>query len=185
MKMGRILAMMLIFVASCAQQSALEPSWLEDVYVSNDEFKLYSENEGIYPDKSVLDDPNNPFADKYISDDFKWKVASLGSEYAATRFYLWATVLAHQPWGEPQFYTAEALRELAQIKNSDKLREQAIKAYKAVLEYFPYDKTDLTGHGDFYTLGIMALEKLQQLGESSDKYMIVEDANGNKALVKK
>jgi len=177
------LIIVLVLYSNCGKESTLEPSYLDGIDMKNKEFKLYSKDEGIYPDKSVLEDPNNIFADKYISEDFKWKIASLGSEYAATKFYLWATILAREPWGEPQYYVGAALEELAGLQNSSVLTQQAIRAYQAVLDNWPYDKTD-AGQGNFASVGVWAVEHIEALGGTPQGYRVVTDANGDKYLVK-
>jgi len=64
-----------------------------------------------------------------------------GPSGAKARFYLWATALARRPSGENQYYTAKALHELfdanSNVLSTDELaREQALKAYKSVLDNF-------------------------------------------------
>lgn len=176
--------MILFFALHCGKESTLEPEWQDGVDTKNQEFRLYSENEGIYPDKSVLEDPNNIFAKSEISEDFKWDIAGLSSSYAATKFYMWATYLTREPWGEPQYYTGLALEQLAILQSSTVLTQQAIRAYQAVLDNWPYDKTDLTGQGDLYPLGVWAVEHIESLGGTAQGYSVVISTNGEKYLVK-
>jgi len=113
---------------------------------------LACENVGIYPENCVLGDPENPFITTTIVEfdpnnpgqDDKFDLAATlppGPPGAKARFYLWATALARRPSGENQYYTAKALHELfdanSNVLSTDELvREQALKAYKSVLDNF-------------------------------------------------
>jgi len=99
------------------------------------ELNLFSANEGIYPDTSVLDDPENPYADASLNEVNVWDFdASCPSPKA--KFYLWATMLAKMPQGQYQFKTAEALHKLYTAGSSLNAKEQAKKAYRATLDHF-------------------------------------------------
>ena len=113
---------------------------------------LACENVGIYPENCVLGDPENPFITTTIVEfdpnnpdqDDKFDLNDTlppGPSGAKARFYLWATALARRPSGENQYYTAKALHELfdanSNVLSTDELvREQALKAYKSVLDNF-------------------------------------------------
>jgi hypothetical protein len=113
---------------------------------------LACEDVGVYPENCVLGDPENPFITTTIVEfdpnnpdqDDKFDLnATLppGPSGAKARFYLWATALARRPSGENQYYTAKALHELfdanSNVLSTDELvREQALKAYKSVLDNF-------------------------------------------------
>ena len=114
---------------------------------------LACEDVGVNPETCVLDDPENPFAlvpipefDPNNPDDpFNKLVLNAaipaGPNGAKARFYLWATALARFPSGENQYFTALALHELFDansnaLSEDELVREQAIKAYKATLDYF-------------------------------------------------
>jgi len=113
---------------------------------------LACENVGIYPETCVLGDPENPFVTTAIvefdpnnpNQDDKFDLNDTlppGPAGAKARFYLWATALARRPSGENQYYTAKALHELfdanSNVLSTDELvREQALKAYRSVLDNF-------------------------------------------------
>lgn len=113
---------------------------------------LYCENVGIFPETCVLDDPKNPFATTTIIEfdvnnpdaDNKFDLFNSlppGPSGAKARFYFWATALAQRPTGENQFYTALALHELYDansnaISTDELVQEQALKAYRSVLDNF-------------------------------------------------
>lgn len=96
---------------------------------------LFSVNEGIHPDTSVLDDPENPYANASVGMENVW---DLNDECpsAKAKFYLWATILANIPIGEHQYFTAKSLHELYTVGGSENAREQAKKAYRATLDHF-------------------------------------------------
>lgn len=113
---------------------------------------LNCEDVGVHPETCVLDDPANPFATTTI---IEFDVNNPGAENkfdlfnslppgpagAKARFYFWATALAQRPSGENQYFTALALHELFDansnaISQDELVREQALKAYRSVLENF-------------------------------------------------
>jgi hypothetical protein len=113
---------------------------------------LYCEDVGVHPETCVLNDPENPFATTTIIEfDVNNPEASnkfdlfnslpAGPSGAKARFYFWATALAQRPSGENQFYTALALHELFDansnaISQDELVREQALKAYRSLLDNF-------------------------------------------------
>jgi len=114
---------------------------------------LACEHVGIYPETCVLGDPENPFITTTIVEfdenappgqDDKFDLVNTfppGPTGAKARFYFWATALARRPSGENQWYTAKALHELFDANSNalgtdDLVREQALKAYKSVLDNF-------------------------------------------------
>lgn len=113
---------------------------------------LYCENVGIYNETCVLEDPENPFANTPISEfdpnnpgaENKFELFNSlppGPQGAKARFYFWATALARRQSGENQFYTALALHELfdanSNVLSKDEIvREQALKAYRSLLDNF-------------------------------------------------
>ena len=102
------------------------------------ELNLFSENEGIHPDTSVLDNPENPYADASINMENVWDF-SAECPSAKARFYLWATILAKIPIGKYQYFTAKSLHELytaGGANPSQNAKEQAKKAYRATLDHF-------------------------------------------------
>ena len=113
---------------------------------------LYCEDVGVHPETCVLEDPENPFATTTIIEfdinnpeaDNKFDLFNSlppGPSGAKARFYFWATALAQRPSGENQYYTALALHELYDansnaISTDELVREQALKAYRSVLDNF-------------------------------------------------
>ena len=120
---------------------------------------LQCEDVGIYTETCVLDDPDNPFRTTIIKEfdvnapeDQETKFDQLVQlippndpdndiYYTKSRFYFWATALARFPSGENQYYTAVALHALYTLGGgadggSPNAREQAIRAYRSVLDNF-------------------------------------------------
>jgi hypothetical protein len=102
---------------------------------------------GIFTERCVLEDPENPFAKVAIIEfdvnnpDATNKFALFnsipaGRTGAKARFYFWATALARRASGENQFYTALALHELWNYNSDPIVQEQALKAYRSVLDNF-------------------------------------------------
>lgn len=126
-----ILSLMLLF--SC---SVKDGSIATEVDLPLDtKLNLYSIDEGIHPDTSILDDENNPYRRAGISMDSVWNYYE-DCPSAKSKFYLWATMVAKYPMGEYQYYTARSLHELYTVSGSEVVKEQAKKAYKACLDHF-------------------------------------------------
>lgn len=99
------------------------------------ELTLYGENEGLYPDTNILDDPANPYRDAGIGMDNFWDVYD-ECPSAKAKFYLCATMLARIPTGEYQYFTALSLHEMYTEGGSLNAQEQAKRAYRSVLDHF-------------------------------------------------
>lgn len=102
---------------------------------------------GINTETCVLTDPENPFALVAIPEfdvnnpnaATKFDLAAgipAGPTGAKARFYLWATALARRASGENQWFTARALHELFNANSDPLIQEQALKAYRSVLDNF-------------------------------------------------
>lgn len=102
---------------------------------------------GVGFERCVLEDPENPFA-VVATPEFnvnnpnartKFELANnipAGPTGAKARFYLWATALARFPSGENQWYTARALHELFDANSDPLIQEQALRAYRSMLDNF-------------------------------------------------
>ena len=102
---------------------------------------------GIAGETCVLNDPENPFLSVAITEfdinnpdaENKFVLNNAippGPTGAKARFYLWATALARRPSGENQYYTAKSLHELFDAAGDQLVQEQALKAYRSVLDNF-------------------------------------------------
>ncbi len=95
------------------------------------------EDEGIFPEDCVLDNPENPYVSVSVTEDNKFDLAE-DAPSAKSRYYLWATALARGAGlqGENQYYTAVSLHEVYGESGSPTTRDQARKAYRSVLDNF-------------------------------------------------
>ena len=100
----------LLSAVGCSSPDA--PDYLYGHNLTEIEFELTDLAMGVYPDQSVLDDPNNPFRESSIGLDTRWDIHDNANDAAG--FYSWATLLAKQPNGENQFYTGLKLRALSE-----------------------------------------------------------------------
>lgn len=112
-------------------------------------FEMYHESEGIHPSQVTLENERNPFRDANIGFETKFAILAEGGNAGA--FYAWATLLARQPTGEHQFYTALKLADIyiaGEVDEADleTVRTMAIAGYQTVLDEFPDSVTfDATG----------------------------------------
>ncbi len=107
---------------------------------------LACEDVGIFNEQCILEDPENPYVlvpiVEFISESNPGNKFDLfeqipaGPTGAKARYYFWATALAQRQSGENQFYTALALHELWDLNSDPLIQEQALKAYRSVLDNF-------------------------------------------------
>ncbi len=133
-----VLSLVLIIIAGCDRKNGT----LVDVVDLPTDYilDLYSANEGIHPDTSILDDPANPYAKANLNMENVWDLND-ASPSPKAKFYLWASILANIPVGEHQYFTAKSLHELYTAGGSENAKEQAKKAYRATLDHFFDDVT--------------------------------------------
>ena len=143
------------------------PAYVYGRDFTNLTFQAYSASVGVYPDRSILQDPNNPFASDPPTDDGKWVLEADAGPVAA--FYSWATIDANNPYGEAQYYTAHDLQQIfrtgqASAAELPVAQDLAIRGYQAVLDHFPASVTyDATGKIAF-SLATMAYQGIVGLG---------------------
>jgi hypothetical protein len=150
--------------------------------------QLHGEDEGIHPDTSVLEDPNNPFVLNSPGEETKWRIQASGDRVAA--FYAWATLLARRPSGEAQFYVATNLVGIYQNGEASqaelpRVREQALRAYQSVLDNFPdavtYDATGTVA----YELATPSYKALVELGGTvRGGWVLVRTSDGQERAVR-
>lgn len=164
------------------------PAYLYGRDFSNLAFHAFSPDEGIYPDRTVLEDPNNPFATDPPTDDGKWVLEANAGPVAA--FYSWATLDADSANGEAQFYAAHDLQQIFRTgqASADELpvaQDLAIRAYQSVLDHFPTSVTyDVTGKIAF-SLATMAYEGIVGLGGTvQGGWKLIKAEDGSDVAVK-
>jgi hypothetical protein len=151
---GRALATVLLcasgaLVAGCAGEPGPNDGEIINAIVlpTDTLVNLACENVGIFTERCVLDDPENPFAKVAIieydvnnpeaTNKFDlFNAIPAGRTGAKARYYFWATALARRASGENQFYTALALHELWNYNSDPIIQAQALKAYRSVLDNF-------------------------------------------------
>lgn len=141
------------------------PEYEYGVVLADLELSLISDTVGVYPDRSVVFDPNNPFRGG-LSLETKFAVLDDGP---IAGFYAFATALANEPTGENQWYTANQLQlvheqQLAHPDDLALVRQIAIAGYQQVLDKFTGAVTyDATGRIPF-DLMPLALQGILDLG---------------------
>ena len=124
------------------------PEYVYGFNVAEIDFQVHDLDMGVYPNNSLGQDPNNPFASTGVGTEERWQIFDVG---AVPGFYAFGTYLLQEPTAENQFYTAKAahdiyLTEQAPAEELWAVRQIALSGYYAVLEYFPDGVTyDATG----------------------------------------
>lgn len=145
----------LAILSGCEERDSGDGIVINEIILPTDVvLNLFCENVGVNDEQCVLDDPENPYAlvatlefDVNNPDPNQPTKFDLladippGPSGAKARFYLWATALARRASGENQWYTARALYELFDansnpISKDEIVREQALRAYRSVLDNF-------------------------------------------------
>lgn len=151
-------------------------------------FTPLNEHVGIYPDISVLNDPQNPFKGHAIGTQTRWQIEADGDPVAG--FYCWATLLASIPTGEHQFYTALNLKAIFELERTseedlEKVRSLAIRAFQTVLDEFPqsvtYDRTGKIPYG-LATLAYRSILDLE--GVPQGGWTLVSTPEGGEVAIK-
>jgi hypothetical protein len=175
--------LLLPLLAGCIEEPA---QYLYGQDLDDLEFELWTRSVGVYPDTSILEDPNNPFTANTYG-DLRWDLTADSAWVPA--FYAWGTFLAFQPSGEAQFYTASALgqiyvRRLAQAEDLYFVRELAIAGHQAVLDEFPDSVTyDATGTIP-YRLAPLSYQAILDLGgEPEGDWILVPTEDGGTTVV--
>jgi hypothetical protein len=139
------------------------PTYLYGQDYSRVHFHISGPNMGVYPDQTVLTEPNNPFANNPpnyncapdAGNECKahWDLQANAGPVVA--FYSWATIDALSPGGEYQYYAALDLQQIYQTGQADAAdlptaERLAVAGYQSVLDNFPlsvtYDKDGITSY---------------------------------------
>lgn len=156
--------------------------------VTSEEFSLYNEVVGVHPNPDILLDPNNPFAEYGVGGETKWDILA-GAGSVAT-FYAWGTILAGQPTGEHQFFTAQALAniyraELAPDDQLEDIRLTAIAGFQAQLDNFPEAITFSESGEDFRRLSTDSFKEIISLdGQVLGDWELVTNSEGDPVAVR-
>lgn len=138
-----VLCFAMLLVSGCGEVDSGDGQVSNDIDLPVDSvLKLFCPDAGIAAEPCILDDPDNPYATTPITDDNKFRLndetldPNNPLEKAKARFYLWATAQAMSPRGENQYNVAVALHEMFTQSGSDLAREQALRAYRSVLDNY-------------------------------------------------
>lgn len=136
-----IVSVMLVTLTACGEVDKSDGDVINSVPLPTDlVLTLYCADAGIKGNSCILDDPDNPYASTPISDDNKFDLNDAAPSIKS-RFYLWATAQAISPTGENQYNVGVALQDLYAATGSVVAREQALKAYRSVLDNYFYSAT--------------------------------------------
>ena len=137
-----------LIVSGCESPGSGDGTVINELLLPTDTLlNLACADVGVGFEPCVLNDPENPFA-TVATPEFnvndpdartKFELANdipAGPTGAKARFYLWATALARRTSGENQWYTARALHELYDANSDTLIQEQALKAYRSMLDNF-------------------------------------------------
>ncbi len=172
---------MLIFLLACSYPA---PEWQVGQTLADLRVDPIHWEEGVYPDTSVLDNPNNPFRDG-IDSELKWEILATDP---TPGYYAFATALAMEPVGEHQFYTASCLQQVydsARIDPEDLYWawSASVRGYQKVLDQFPdsvtYDADGVTT----YALAPSAYYAILALGATPQGWIEVVDADGVRHVI--
>lgn len=147
---------------------------------------LYRLDMGVHPSTSVLDDPNNPFRFDGVGVETKWTLLTYATNGAS--FYAWATLLATQPNGEHQYYTALTLQRIHdqdEVTAVEKpfVRDMALAGYAALLEHFP-ESVSFDPSGNFgFRLAPLAYQGILDLGGTPPPGWVVVTVEGGGTTV--
>lgn len=173
---------MLVLLLACDQSA---PTWQYGESLQSLRIAPISWEEGVYPDTSVLSDPQNPFADG-IDAALKWEILATDP---TPGFYAFATALATQPNGENQFYTASCLQ---QVYDAAKIAPEnlywawsaAVRGYQGVLDHFPEDVTYDADGVTTYSLVPPAYYGILSLGATPVGWTEVVDTDGQHHILR-
>ena len=166
-------------LAACEEQP--DPEYIYGESLADVEFVVVDPNQGVHPNSSITQHPDNPFR-RGISLEAKFDAQAVGPVPA---FYGWAQALAQEPTGEHQYFAAAAARDIYRFELADPedlvyARRIAVLGYQNCLTEFP-DSTatfDITGNTRFDLLpqAILGLEDLG--GEVPAGWALIEQADG-------
>jgi hypothetical protein len=182
----RFVPVVLLLLASLAAACATDGAPWSGEVLPAEPLVLQSPNEGVHPDRSVLDDPANPFADGELTDATIWQLQANGGAVAA--FYAWATQNARGATGERQYYTSLDLktvfdRGLAAEQDLPLVKDVAIRGFQAVLAYFP-DAVTYDASGTIaYELATPSVMAILELGGTADGWVLVMTPDGRTVAV--
>jgi len=139
---GAIMQKLLVVPALGMLLAGCNPSGGTSTAVSSNEgFSAYCPSVGVADSQCVLNDPENPYANLTVDATTKYTFANAATNDRGA-FYVWATAQASEQSGENQYQTAASLHALYDDTDNAAAKEQAILAYKSVLDNYYTDATE-------------------------------------------
>lgn len=136
-----LIAAFVLVVTGCGGVDSSDGKVVNNTALPTDSaLKLHCPNAGIADEPCILDDPDNPYARTPVNDDTKFDL-STAAPSAKARYYLWGTAQAISPRGENQFNVAVALHGMFSESGSTLARDQALRAYRSVLDNYFFSAT--------------------------------------------
>jgi hypothetical protein len=141
-----LFSLFMVALAGCGDVDPTDGQVRNTLNLPNDSvLTLFCPDAGIAAEPCVLNDPDNPYASTNVlapnpddgNSEFKWALDAAAPSWKA-RFYMWATAQAMSPRGENQYHVALALQGMYTETGSELARQQALKAYRSVLDNY-YD----------------------------------------------
>ncbi|MEN0065581.1 MAG: hypothetical protein AAGA48_25800 [Myxococcota bacterium] len=178
-------ALMLAATLATGCEEAPPPEYEFGILLADLELELISDTVGVFPDRSVVFDPNNPFRDG-VTVTGKFELLDDGP---IAGFYGFATALANEPTGENQWYTANQLqliheRRLADPNDLALVRQLAIQGYQQVLDTFTGAVTfDVTGRLSFDLMPTAIQGILDLGGEPQNGWRLATGPDGELVAV--
>ncbi len=130
------LSSLVFLMTACGEVDKNDGTVISGIELPEDSvLTLYCPDAGIGGEPCILDDPENPYAITPVNDDTKWDL-NAAAPSAKARFYLWATAQAMSPTGENQYHVANSLHGMYGESGSELAKDQAIKAYRSVLDNY-------------------------------------------------
>jgi hypothetical protein len=193
MAMTRTTTYLLVAAALALGGCTKQPAYLYGRDFTKLEYAFVSVHEGVYPDTSILDDDNNPFKLTPAThagkpEDEIWVIQSMAGPVAA--YYAWATDLAHNPAGEPQYWVGFDLQQIHSTGQAAKgdlpnVATQAVNAYQSMLDNYPMAVTYDSNGKNPSELATRALRGLVDLGGTpKNGWVLVMGSDGHEHAVK-
>ena len=172
------------FLAVLAACELPAPEYEYGIFVGDLLFEPYTDNVGVFPDRSVIGDPNNPFRDGLVADGpLRFDTLEGGP---VVGFYGFATANALIPFGENQWYAANQLHAIydqelvVDLRDLAIVRDLAIRGYQSTLDDFTDTAFtfDPTGRFQFDLLAPAVQGILDLGGEPQNGWRLVPGPDG-------
>jgi hypothetical protein len=175
------------------------PAYLYGEDLSGLQFELFSPRMGVFPDTTILKDPNNPFATDFCTDYVqpdmgliasKWQLEGNPATAPVASFYCWATLVATAPNGESQWYVGNDILAMVTKGKTGSADPKDVKAlgvaaYQSVLDNYPTAVTYDKNGKNPTELQTSSYKNILQLGGTvTGGWVLIKDEAGAEHAVK-